>query len=259
MKVILLLLSLTVAVQAQTRLEQMGFVSREPAPRTPAQQAKDAESEQKLIAKEKSEWLSKDPYRVIGGVTNSVLVDGWMRFSGRVLETHDEGIRVEGVMWRWTNQMQKDFKGEFFVRNFPASVSDDAKLSWRSVYVAKQVEHYSYKTVTGATHKIVCLDYGTPCDPAPPPKPTDEQIAAARQKVEDRNTAQASAILKYHQGLAAGGDAYGQLRMGERYRNGDGVEKNETVAREYLEKSSAQGNADATRALQNLSSEKVAR
>jgi uncharacterized protein len=60
--------------------------------------------------------------------------------------------------------------------------------------------------------------------------------------------------LKYNQDLAAKGDAYGQLRMGERYRDGDGVEKDLFKAREFLTAAANQGSVGASNALQKLPS-----
>jgi len=56
-------------------------------------------------------------------------------------------------------------------------------------------------------------------------------------------------ILKSHQDLADKGDAYGELRMGQRYRDGDGVPKDLVKAREWLQKAADQGQPDAAKAL----------
>lgn len=53
-------------------------------------------------------------------------------------------------------------------------------------------------------------------------------------------------------GLAAKGDAYGLFRMGERYRDGDGVNKDPSKAKEYFEKAAAAGNPEAATALKKL-------
>ncbi len=57
---------------------------------------------------------------------------------------------------------------------------------------------------------------------------------------------------KFYQSLADQGDAYGELRMGERFLDGVGVSRDENRARDYFTKSSAQGNSAATRELQIL-------
>ena len=47
---------------------------------------------------------------------------------------------------------------------------------------------------------------------------------------------------------------HGLLRMGERYRDGDGVEKDLAKSKDYLTKAAAAGSADATNDLAQLNS-----
>ncbi len=83
-----------------------------------------------------------------------------------------------------------------------------------------------------------------------PPQPTPEQIAAAKAaqekakadakaKIAERKKAGEYAALKFNQDSAAKGDSFGLMRMGERYRDGEGVEKDLVKARNYFEKSFA--------------------
>jgi TPR repeat protein len=58
----------------------------------------------------------------------------------------------------------------------------------------------------------------------------------------------------HNQAQADKGDAYGLLRMGERYRDGDGVPKDLVKAKEYLFKAAAAGSSDATNELAQLNS-----
>jgi hypothetical protein len=74
---------------------------------------------------------------------------------------------------------------------------------------------------------------------------TAESTKTAKKEADAR-------VLKFNQELADKGDPYGQLRMGERYLAGEGVEKDLTKAREMFQKSAAQGNADAAAALAKL-------
>lgn len=107
------------------------------------------------------------------------------------------------------------------------------------------------------------------------PVPTLEQIAAAEQEIAvalkeraeeqravkqeaaDIATAKQQAInqkaLKWNQEQADKGDSYGLFRMGERYRDGDGVEKNFSKAREYLERAVSAGSPAAKVELFKLS------
>ena len=99
--------------------------------------------------------------------------------------------------------------------------------------------------VTSATYPLydIGLNY------TPPVKPlTPEQI-----KAQDEKKLQAQAkVLKSNQDMADKGDAYGLLRMGERYRDGDGVPKDLMKAREYLTKAAAAGSPTAEDDLKKL-------
>jgi len=59
-------------------------------------------------------------------------------------------------------------------------------------------------------------------------------------------------VLKANQDAADKGDEYGLLRMGERYRDGDGVEKDLAKAKEYLQKAADAGSPTAKDELSNL-------
>jgi len=82
----------------------------------------------------------------------------------------------------------------------------------------------------------------------------DKQRRDAIKAEEKRKQAAADRALKFNQDLADKGEAYGQLRMGERYLKGDGVEKNEAKAKDYLSKAAAQGNMEASNLLIKISS-----
>ncbi len=76
--------------------------------------------------------------------------------------------------------------------------------------------------------------------------------AAAKKTIEDRKKTKDDKILKWNIDEADKGNAYGLLRMGERYRDGEGVPKDLSKAREYFNKSSAAGSPTATDALLRL-------
>jgi hypothetical protein len=59
-------------------------------------------------------------------------------------------------------------------------------------------------------------------------------------------------VLKYNQDLADKGDEYGLLRMGERYRDGDGVPKDLAKAKDYLTRAAAAGSPTAADELKAL-------
>ena len=80
----------------------------------------------------------------------------------------------------------------------------------------------------------------------------DDQRRAAAEKADDTKTAVQARVLKSNQEDADKGDEYGLLRMGERYRDGDGVEKDLAKAKDYLTKAAAAGSQTAADALSKL-------
>jgi TPR repeat protein len=92
------------------------------------------------------------------------------------------------------------------------------------------------------------------------PIPTMEQIAAAEQEIADiikqndakrrepavlKRQAADAAALKWNLERAEKGDAYGLLRMGQRYRDGEGVEKDLNKAKDYFRKAVDAGSTAA--------------
>ncbi len=89
----------------------------------------------------------------------------------------------------------------------------------------------------------------------------EAQAAALQKQAADQKLALQAAtakrmakVLENTQQLAAEGDAYAQMRMGERYLTGDGVPKDLILARSYLEKAAAQGSPSAVADLDQLNS-----
>ncbi len=80
--------------------------------------------------------------------------------------------------------------------------------------------------------------------------------AAAQDALENKRLALTVHVVPIFQALADKGDADGQFRMGEFYRDGYGVPKDEAKARDYFTKSAAQGYKDAARALERLDTPK---
>ena len=84
-----------------------------------------------------------------------------------------------------------------------------------------------------------------------PPSTMKKLNPTDQARIEAMDEAQTKA-LAWDQSQAEQGDAYGQLRMGERYRDGDGVAKDLVLARSWLSKSAYQGNSHAIKALSEL-------
>ena len=92
-----------------------------------------------------------------------------------------------------------------------------------------------------------------------PESPAATQVASQSKTADELKRKGADAIssakeraLKMNQQAADQGDGYGLMRMGERYRDGEGVEKDPAKARAYLEKAVAVGSIDAKAALDGL-------
>lgn len=90
--------------------------------------------------------------------------------------------------------------------------------------------------------------------------PADAQIAAAQAALAAKARAADAAsektpaqhALELNQAAAAQGDSYGLMRMGERYRDGDLVEKDVVKARDYLQRAAAAGSITAQDDLKRL-------
>jgi hypothetical protein len=194
--------------------------------------------------------LDRDPWRIVDGVTNQTSPQ-WVNFSGVISQVVPDGLLICG--WYGDNDVLDFPDGrDFFLVNFPYQVSADDRIWPQSHYVAKPVGTYTFTTVLGASRTLNKLDYGIISTPPPPRPLTPEEQAIVKAASAKRKKDAASAALKFNQDLAAKGDAYGQLRMGERYRDGDGVQKDLVKSHDLLLKSAAQGDQTAAIALEKL-------
>jgi hypothetical protein len=191
------------------------------------------------------------PWRVVGGVTNSVLAQGWVHFYGRVLGIESNRVHVEG---RYSAPFGREAGyGDFFVLNFPYQVTEnDAILDAPVHHMAKLSGIATCESVQGTPRTIPNLDYGLVCDPPDPPKPPSAAIAAMKDAAAQKKAEVAARTLKHHQELAEQGDPYGQYHLGLRYAIGDGVEKDLAKARDWLTKAAAQGQSEAAEELKKL-------
>jgi TPR repeat protein len=87
--------------------------------------------------------------------------------------------------------------------------------------------------------------------PAARPLAADELNGRGEVRKQAMDAARAEA-LAWNQSQAEKGDAYSQCRMGERYRDGEGVARDLRQACAWLAKSAAQGNPRAIKALLEL-------
>lgn len=190
-------------------------------------------------------FLAENPWRVVGGETNSVVADGWVHFYGHVIDVQPKGILVQGF-WREVPE-RAEMALDFFVVGFPYQVADGDLLMGDRYYMAKQVGMYTYVTVLGGSRTVRKLDYGAVIY-APDRLDLDSEARSQAKAKEDSAKKKADAaarLLKYHRELAAKGDPYGQYHMGLRYATGDGVPKDLDKARDFLSRAASQGFKEA--------------
>jgi TPR repeat protein len=178
-----------------------------------------------------------DPWRVMDGVEVAAGGAGWFRFWGKVQNATDEGLLINGSYGngKQTNQ------GNFVLIRFPQTRAAGDTFAYEKSWWAKDD---GTTTFGGATYHR--LDYGEV-------RPLTDQEKAARTKALDDKRAELMATtIAYYQKRAEDGDSDAQLRLGEIYRDGEGVPKDPAKARDYLAKAAAQGNKDARKALDRL-------
>jgi TPR repeat protein len=230
-----------------------------------------------------------DRLRRFEGTTLAAPGPGWAKFWGKVISKLPEGFLVLGnyscgprppsiyVPWavddaffaralaegHYTN-VALAFSGTFLLTNFPQErllVGDSFEFQegwWARLSGIVRLSSTNFDRLAGVARisstNFHRLDYGEVV------KLTDEEKAAASAAAAESRAEGSRALLapalKFYQGLADQGDAYGQFRMGEFYRDGDALPKDLTKAKEFFAKAAAQGNPAAASALERLSAVK---
>jgi TPR repeat protein len=136
----------------------------------------------------------------------------------------------------------------------PGDSFTKADAWWARVSPLAKISSTNYDRLGGVVHigatNYHTLDYGEVFSLSPEEKAA--AIASAQAALDaKRQTLQANAVAS-DQKAADNGDPLGQLYMGRRYRDGDGVPKDLVKAKEWFAKSAAQGNAQAAGALENM-------
>ncbi|HXB60901.1 MAG TPA: SEL1-like repeat protein [Candidatus Acidoferrales bacterium] len=180
--------------------------------------------------------LESHPWRIIDGATQKVNV-AWCVFSGTISHARagTSFVFVNGEFHPIYPGQGVPFGGVFMVRNYPYEAADGDMVPRFMTAMPVGVINFRQRSMH-------CLDFGLICA-APGSSP--EEIAAARKAANDKAVAA-------NEAAAASGDAYGLLRMGERYRDGDGVETNLDLARSYLSRAAAAGDTTASKELAAL-------
>lgn len=228
-------------------LTSMGFVMRgAPLPNEATLEAAREEMEAQAARVEHESFFSiepADPARVWDGKKEAANDPGWVKFWGKVDKSGADGLVIAGGFGVVSNE----FSGRFFLTGYPKEMAEGDSFDFKASWWARGVGNVS---LDGGVMRH--LDYGKVWVPAPPHVLTaDERKALEAARLAARAKAAAAAVA-FNQAAADRGDAYGLLRMGERYRDGDGVARDPRKAREYLAKAAAAGNSQAAAALQSL-------
>ncbi len=197
-------------------------------------------------------------WRAFDGVTNCLIGSVCYELQGTEIVAgsslvffagHAEDISSSG--FRSSNPETQDY----WVVNYPflSSLVSDQAVSGSAKLVGKM----TYTTVLGASRTILKLDFGRPCNPpaayvAAKTEAARKAAAAQSEATQKKKAELGDKALKFNQEAADRGDAYGLFRMGERYRDGEGVERDLIKARDFFHRASQAGSSGAASALQNL-------
>ena len=189
------------------------------------------------------------PYRLVNGITNDVKTAPWVVISGKVLQKLSSGSYLVAV----DRQSQLSLQAEdepVIVKNVPLDLSDKARLP---PVRCKLVGNESYTATDGHLATKQLYDFGIPC--APPKEAVQSLLAQKVFLLQQYAEADAHGI-ELEIESARNGNPSAQYLLGQRYRIGEGVPKDEKQARHWLELSAAQANRDAQSALQTTGSQK---
>jgi hypothetical protein len=210
------------------------------APGQPGEPPPDPAADQaKLVEGYRKSFVPTDPWRIMNDKTNYAKGKDWVQFEGVVKSANANGLVLQGWYGEPLCYLLPNNGGAtettFLLSNFPRHVGLGQLFSRNARLVAFKSDDKNGMTT---------LEYGTVWVP----ELTEEQKA----QIASAKTKKDSSVLAWHKELAEKGDAYGEYKMGMRYLNGDGVDKDLSKAHDLLAKSSAQGNTDATDALAKL-------
>ena len=194
-------------------------------------------------------------WRQVNGTVMEVAErNGWVYISGKVLSVLGKANKGDYLVTIQTGTTMRPNSKIVRLSNHstPTHVDDEAIYDW-----AFPVGDYSYNSAGGSHNTVRAYDCGTKCEP---PKEVIEArmkadadaMEASAKAAAQRKARGDEAALKFHVQQASNGMPSAQCSLGKRYLNGDGVAKDEALARYWLEKSAAQDNAEAKAALAKL-------
>ena len=250
---------MTICANAQSRADSEAGTAAMNQQNRMAQQAMAQQIESQrlaaLIKQQQDDFIPRDPWRVLDGVTNYIKSSG-VEFCGKVVDITENGVRIEGEYGKLFstsyNPTYLDYS-DFFVANYPFEAVNDTVILPNEHLMAWYVGTYTYSTVNGGSRTIKKLDYGTPCGPAP--EFIEQQIEAANAKaIRDKMKTEQLQINTVHflQDEATNGSASAQYNLGLHYLSGQGCDPNRDQAIFWLQKSASQGNLEASNKLVSL-------
>jgi hypothetical protein len=247
----------------------------------------DAESAKKQIEALKSTLLAakkqipKDPWREIHGHKQYVpsFGSGFERFSGKITEASSDGVHVLGKIGNSGDE-------EFIVTDYPYPAKVGESVDPAAICVAFREGIYKYVTEDGYAKSIPKLNYGKVSGRPPnadeleraaqqltPVEESEVQILENRansigQEVKQLETSLASyledsearqtklkkelasaqaAVLNRERLSAESGNWVAMRRMGERYRDGDGVDVDLSTSEQYFQMADKALDSEANR------------
>jgi hypothetical protein len=217
-----------------------------------------------------------DPWREIVGTPVFIQTDERrVGYSGIIQQTTSDGILIKND---WSDE-------NIFIKNYPYTYADGTRIDVDGIPISP----VSYTSILGAQITVNAIDYGRPCNPPDDAKKIEsayiknnaliagmkineseesfeqakqslrdylQQLQDAKQAVLDAKQKKKQAILdkalQYDETLASKGDDFGLLRMGERYRDGEGIQKDREKAIDYLSRAVMAGSPAASNELSQL-------
>lgn len=202
-------------------------------------QSDPAADQAKQVAEYQKTFVPTDPWRVMNEKTNFAKGPDWVQFEGTVRNVTTEGIVMQGTfgepLFYLLPHNGNATTGTFLLAHYPRRVAIGQVLSRNDRLVAMK---------GGSKEEWPMLDYGSVYVP--------ELTEAQKAQVAQAKSSADAKVLAWHKELAEKGDAYGEYKMGMRYLNGNGVEKDPAKAKDFLTKAAAQGNKDAADALAKM-------
>lgn len=204
-----------------------------------APQPDPAADQAKQVADYQKTFVPADPWRVMNEKTNFAKGPDWVQFEGTVRSVTTEGIVMQGTfgepLFYLLPRNGGATTGTFILAHYPRRVAIGQIFSRNDKLVAMKA---------GNKEEWPILDYGSVYVP--------ELTEAQKAQVAQAKSSSDAKVLAWHKELAEKGDAYGEYKMGIRYLNGDGVDKDPVKAKDLLSKAAAQGNKDAADALAKM-------